>query len=400
MPNFAYEAYDQGGQRLRGVLAGTTLSAVLAELESRKLQPIDVREQGEQRSGLRLGGGLPVRQLGQAYGQLGELLHAGVPLMRAIALIARAKARPGLARAFKQIGEHVGEGGEISAAMEQRPELFPRTHVAMIRAGERGGFLEQVFQRLGEYVEKQADLNAKLVGNMIYPAVLVTVGTIILVVIFVVFIPMLEPVLAQQREREGLPAITEVLFAISNNALPAASVVAGVLVGLFAASRHARVGRAMNIGMTRAPVVGGLVRTLATIRFCRMLGTMEANGVPLLQAMGIAKEAAGNVLLEGAIDRAIEAVRGGDQLATPLAESGLFDEDVVEMIRVGEAAGTVDTVLLNIARTLESRIDRLLTAVTKLVEPLLLAVIAGVVLFVASGILLPLMNMTRGLGGS
>lgn len=145
---------------------------------------------------------------------------------------------------------------------------------------------------------------------------------------------------------------------------------------------------------THGPVFGPLVRALATARFCRMLGTMLGNGVPMLSAMSTAREAAGNLLLEEAVEGAIEGVRAGEALAPPLRESGLFADDVIEMIAVGEEAGNVAEVLVTVAETIEKRIDRLLSTVVRLIEPLLLVVIAVVVLIVAVGLILPLTQLS------
>ena len=167
--------------------------------------------------------------------------------------------------------------------------------------------------------------------------------------------------------------------------------------GLWSIRTRPDVRRAVSIARTKAPVLGPLTRALAAARFCRLLGTMESNGVPLLTAMGIAKDAAGNALMEDAIGRAIEAVRAGEPLAGPLGESGLFADDVIEMISVGEAAGNVDQVILNVADTLEGRVDRLLAGAVKLIEPLLLVVLAVSIGLVAVALILPMTQMTSSL---
>ena len=173
------------------------------------------------------------------------------------------------------------------------------------------------------------------------------------------------------------------------------AVAAGVAVWTLRKREDVR--RAISVARTKAPVLGPLTRALAAARFCRLLGTMESNGVPLLTAMGIAKEAAGNALMEDAIDDAVEAVRSGEPLAGPLAASGLFAEDVIEMISVGEAAGNVDHVLLTIADTLEGRVDRLLAGAVKLIEPLLLVFMALGIGLVAVALILPMTQMTSSL---
>lgn len=392
MPTFEYIAIDAQGARMTGVLAGNSPQAVYSELESRRLTPVRVKEKAE---GVAFRG-VGARALATVYTQLSDLLRAGVPLMRALALLSRSKSNPRLGVVFRRLAERVGDGGELGEAMSEHPTIFPRVHVAMVRAGEKGGFLEQVFDQLGKFVMGEAELRSRIVGSLIYPMILVVVGTLVLGVIFGFFVPMFREGMFSRLE--SLPPVTSLVLGISDLVTRFGLVLLGVLAAIGIAGwrirKDARVRRALSVFRTRAPVLGPLTRALATARFCRLLGTMETNGVPLLAAMSIARDAAGNALMEEAIDDAIEAVRGGQPLAGPLGRSGLFGEDIVEMIGVGEAAGNVDGVLLTIAQTLEGRVDRLLSGAVKLIEPLLLLMIAGVIGLVAVGLILPMMQMT------
>ena len=392
MPTFAYIARDLKGERVVGELAAASEQAVLAELESRRLTPVSLEcREAPKKSGRRVS----ARALGTAYIQVAELLHAGVPLLRSLRLLGGRKSNPRLSSMFKEIGEAVAEGSDLGAAMEARDGAFPRVHVAMVRAGEKGGFLEQVLMRLGQLTLAQAEMRSKVIGNLIYPGVLIVFGTIILGVVFGVFVPMFAPMF--ETIPGGVPWITKVVFAVSAavgkyGPLTALGLgIAGVVLWRYSKRREVR--RKIERWRTFAPVIGPLTRAMATARFCRMLGTMLANGVPVLQAMQISRDAAGNGVLEDAIEKASESVRAGQPLAPPLAESGLFDDDVVEMISVGEAANTLDTVLVKIADTIESRIDRLLGAAVRLIEPLLLLVLAGAVVIVAVALILPMTQL-------
>jgi len=392
MPTFEYTALDNGGARVSGALGGATEAAVLAELETRRLTPIRVIEKRQRKS---LRRGVPARALASSYTQLGDLLGAGVPMMRSLALLSRQKSSPKLSGVYRSVAEAVSDGGDLGEAMARHSDVFPRTHIAMVSAGEKGGFLEQVFQRLGAFVTGQAELRSKLLGGLIYPAVLVVFGVAILAVIFGIFIPKFEPLFARLDE---LPAITTVVLAFSKLVSGYAWLVAIALVALvagFVAMRRSPAG-AHRLARYRnsIPLVGPLTRDIAAARFCRMLGTMESNGVPLIQAMGIARDAAGHLLLEAAIDKAIESVRAGEALAPPLGASGMFSEDTIEMISVGEAAGNVDQVLLNIAGAIERRVDHTFTVGVRLIEPLLLAVIAVVIATVAVSLILPMMQLS------
>lgn len=393
MATYAYTAIDPGGARVSGQVVGASEQAALAELEGRRLTPVRIDEVRERR---RAGARVSSRALAGSYTQLSDLLRAGVPLMRGLRLLGGRKSTPALSAVFRSLADAVSRGEELHAAMAQSPEVFPPVHVAMVRAGEKGGFLEGVLQRLGELVRAQSELKGKVIGNLVYPGVLVFFGVVIVGVIFWFFVPMFRPIF--DRIPGGPPAITRLVFAasdaVSSYGPVTLAVLAGAGAGVWRLWSRPRVRERADEIITRAPVVGPLLRAMASGRFCRMLGTMLGNGVPMLGAMQIARQAAGNRLLERAIDEAAEAVRAGDPLGPPLARSGLFDDDVVEMISVGESANNLDHVLVTIAETIEGRIDRLLTVLVRLIEPLLLLLIAGVVVLVAVALLLPMTQLS------
>jgi general secretion pathway protein F/type IV pilus assembly protein PilC len=394
MGNYRYIALTPGGERVVGVLAGASEQAVLAELEARRLTPVNVNEEAE-RGGLRLG--VSTRELAASYTQLADLLRAGVPLMRGLRLLAARKSSARLAQTFGEVADSVAEGVELAEAMAARPEVFPKVHVAMVRAGEKGGFLEQVLARLGAFLQSQADMRARVVGALIYPIVLVVVGGAILGIVFGVFVPKFKPIFAKIDQQAGLPRVTKIVLGlgdfVSTWGVVLLPVCAAMVFVLWRLARRPDVSRRIETVKLRLPVLGPLLGAMAVARFCRILGTMLGNGIPLLTAMQIARDAAGSVLLEDAIGNAAEAVRQGQPLAPPLAESGLIQPDVVEMITVGEQANNLDGVLITVAETLESRIERMLGVALKLVEPLLLLLLAGVIGLVAMGLVLPISQM-------
>lgn len=391
MPTYSYTALSASGDRVSGLLSAASEQAVLSELETRRLTPVTILPAKERTA---RGRRVSARKLGESYVQIGDLLHAGVPLMRSLKLLAGRKSQPKVANVYRELAEAVSDGGELAEAMARRPEVFPRIHIAMVRAGEKGGFLEGVFSRLGSFVLAQAELKGRIVGSLIYPALLVLFGVIILGVVFGVFVPMFKPVFERMAQ---LPFATKLVLGasdlVSGYGLYLLVAAAALAIVGWRLSKRADVRRRATEFMTFAPICGPLVRALAAARFCRLLGTMLENGVPMLQAMAISKEAAGNILMEEAIDRAIEAVRSGEALAPPLATSGLFGDDIVEMITVGESANNLEKVLLTVAETIEKRIDRLLGIVVRLIEPLMLMGIAGVVVVVAMGLLLPMTQL-------
>jgi general secretion pathway protein F len=400
VPAFEYIARSTSGQRISGVLSGASEAAVLAELELRHLVPVSIAERGERAPLLKRS--IPGRRLATAYLQLSDLLRAGVPLLRGLRLLGNRKAKGAagrLAAIFKDLAENVAQGQELAEAMAAHPEAFPRVHTAMVRAGEKGGFLEQAFQRLGQFVLSQAELKGRVIGNLIYPMLLMVFGTVILAAIFGFFVPRFRPIYATIPPQD-MPTVSRLVFAVGDLVAHYGLVVLGLgavlAVMVWRALKLPRVRRALTEARTRGPVIGPLIRAMAAARFCRMLGTMLASGIPVLSAMKIARDAAGNLLMEEAVDRASESVRAGQPLAPPLAESGLFSEDILEMVSVAETANNLDEVLLTIASTIESRVDRMLNTAVRLVEPLLLLCIALVVVIVAAGLILPMTKLKAG----
>lgn len=393
MATFRYTAKRLGGGQTRGVLVAVSEQAALAELERQQLVPMALSE--EHGAAARRGRSrLPAAHLALAYTQVADLLRAGVPLLRALRLIGNRKTMPKLAAIFAELADEVEDGEELASAMSRRPDAFRSIHTAMVRAGEKGGFLEASLQRLGAFVQHQVELKRKVVGASIYPAVIATVGLLILLGLFIFFIPLFR----QQFAEIELPALTKLLFAVSDAVRNGWWLGPVLIVALGAGwawgSRRADVRRAAQRVLLKTPQLGRLLRDLSVARLCRVLGTLLASGVPMLEALRIARDAAGFHQMAQAIDDATAAVRSGEPLAEPLERSGLFPDDVIEMIGVAEAANNLDDVLVSIADTLDGRVDRLLTATVRLIEPILLLAIAVGVVFVAIGLILAMMRLT------
>ncbi len=391
MAAFQYIARDQLGARVTGTLTAVTRRAVLVELQSRDLAPVQVREVHARPHLQRR---ISTRHLAIAYRQLADLLRVGMPLLRALQLLGRGKSNPRLAAVMTAIADDVAEGERLGDSMAKHKEVFPSVQIAMIHAGERGGFLEQVLARLGAFLENQADMRSKVIGNLIYPIVLLFVGLGIVVAALVFFVPKFKDFYS----RIELPLPTQILMGASTLLTSywpfVILAVVAVGVGVWWLSRQPKVRLTMARWQLRIPKLGALVSSLAVARFTRILGTLLGNGVPMLQAMQISRDAVGHVLLAGAIDQAADAVRAGDPLAKPLADSGMFAEDVAEMIAVGESANNLPEVLTTIADTLEKRIDRMLGLLVQLMEPVLLMGLAAVVLFIFVALIVPMLRLS------
>lgn len=405
MTAYRYTAISATGQRTSGTIEGDDERAVLAELDRMRLTPVEVSKSAARMGGAvgGLGGGgkrikLGARKLGDAYSQLADLLRAGVPLLRALRLLGGQKADATLAGVFTELADEVEDGSPLADAMSDRGGIFSTIHIAMVRAGERGGFLESVFDRLGDYLRRRAELMTQVVGTLIYPGVIASVGLIAMVLLFVVFVPMFEEVFTDME----LPAVTKIVLAMSgvlrSNWIVLVVVVGAAAIGLWRVTTDpVWRGRLLALSL-RLPVLGPLFRSLAVARFCRMLGTLLANSVPMLQSLAIAKDAAGIPAMAAAIENASESVRGGESLSGPLSESGLFSDDVIEMLKVGEEANNLESVLMKVAESAERQVERRLTVAVRLIEPMVLLGLALCVAFVAIALILPMLNLTQGIG--
>jgi general secretion pathway protein F/type IV pilus assembly protein PilC len=396
MATFGYIARDTAGAKVTGRLTAATEQAVFAELQSRQLAPVQVRPVRETPQ---LRRGVSTRHLATAYQQLADLLRAGVPLLRALRLLGRGKSNARLAAVMSVIADDVADGSRLADAMSKHAETFPPIQIAMVRAGERGAFLEQVLARIGGFLEHQAEMRSKVIGNLIYPALLFLVGVTIVIIALVFFVPKFQ----QYFGRMDLPLSTKLLLGLSalltQHWLILLLVLGAVVAAALWVRRQPAVRRRLAFWQLTVPKLGPLIRSLAVARFARVLGTLLQNGIPMLPAMQISRDAAGHVALEEAIDSAAEAVRAGESLSKPLSDSGMFGDDVAEMIAVGESANNLADVLITIAQTLESRIDRMLSMFVRLMEPLLLLLLAGVVAFIFLALVIPMMRLSAAVQG-
>jgi len=394
MATFEYTARDEQGNRVSGRLEGMSEQVVLTELESRGLSPLQLRSAGEVTVG---GNRVSARALARFYRQLGDLLRAGVPMLRAIRLLAGMRSNRRLSQVLGQVADSVEEGERLADSMAAFPQTFPEIQTSIIRAGERAGFIDSALDRLATFMDLRADMQSKVLGNLIYPFVLLTVGLGIVLAALVFFVPRFEDFFAGM----DLPASTRLLMGMSRFTIAWWPLLLILLVGTVPIFVHARRQRSWRLAVERLrlglPVLGPLGRSIACARFCRVLGTMLQNGIPLIESMQIARGAVGSLLLEDALVSATEAVSGGDSLAVPLADSGIIDPDVVEMIMVGESANNLAEVLVTISDTLEGRVDRQLGVAIRLMEPLLLLLLAGVVLFIFMSLIVPMLNMSSAL---
>jgi general secretion pathway protein F len=396
---FAYVALTGAGRKVGGQIEADNEAAVLRSLEEKNLFPLTVSVQGAQRTArTRRGKGVRSRDVGVMYSQLADLIGSGVPLLRALDTLVKSTPNPRLVFIMREIRGAVADGKSLNESMKQFPEVFPLLHTSMVQAGERASMLETVLQSLSTFLERLDELRSKVLGAMIYPMLLMAVGMAVMIGALVFFVPKFEPLLANVKQT--LP--TQAIFAMSMVLRGYWHFVAIALVVVGAASWSAlqteSSKRMLERWRMKLPVVGAALRMVAITRFCRILGTMLTNGVPLLQAMNIAKGATGSTLMADRISEAAESVREGKSLTAPLAVGGLFPEQVLAMLAVAEVSNQLEKVLLQIADTVERRTNRQVDQAVRLVEPLILCFVAAAIGFLALGLLLPIFTMASSLG--
>lgn len=397
MPDYAYEAITGNGQRIQGTLTATNEREVMAMLDARTLFPVRIKP--IKASGTTIGWSRKIRgrYMATFYSQLADLLHSGVPLLRSLEILERQGVQPALSEIIRDVKARVADGTSLADAMAQHPRAFTELAVSMVRAGQEGGFLEDVLKRIADFTDHQEDLKAKVIGALAYPVFLASVGFIVLNVLVIFFVPRFEPIFKRLREKGELPWLTQMLMDTSrflqvHGWWILVAVVGGII--LFRVWARTENGRLKVDGWRlRLPGAGVIYLQLALSRFTRILGTLLHNGIPILQALKIAKDSTGNRVLTVAIDRSAENITGGDSLAAPLAACPHFPRDVVEMIAVAEESNNLDTVLLDISNALEKRTSRQLELFVRLLEPVMLLVMAAVTLVVVAGLLLPVFKM-------
>ncbi|HET6425144.1 MAG TPA: type II secretion system F family protein [Planctomycetaceae bacterium] len=397
MPDFRYSARELSGQAVTGVLTAGTEREALTQLSAKGLFPLNLQlaetAKAQQASkGKRVSG----RLLATFYTQLADLLRSGVPLMRSLDILERQCRNITLKTVVQEVRAAVADGSRLAEAMRQHPTIFSDLTISIIRAGEEGSFMEDSLGRIAEFTEHQEELKGKVISAMAYPAFLVVIGSMVVMAMLVYFVPKFEPMFARMRETGQLPWATTALLTISNGLIDYGLLAGVVLVvgGVFAyrsVDWKAQRFRMDEIRL-KLPGIGNLTRSLGVARFCRVLGTLLHNGVPLLTSLKIAKDATGNLVLAEAIGKASEEVTSGKSLSKPLMASGQFPPDVIEMVAVGEEANNLEHVLISVADKMERTSNRQLDMVVRLLEPAMLVLMAGIILFIVVALMLPIMN--------
>ncbi len=343
-----------------------------------------------------------VKALTQFTTQLSTLQDAGLPIVRSLKILEGQMERGPFKSTLVEVTEDVESGSPLSDALAKHPQSFDGLYTNMVKAGEAGGVLDVILSRLAGFMEKADRLRKKVKGAMIYPAVVLFVTVSILLMIMIFVVPKFEEVFKQIPGLGELPQITQVLQAISKFLVERWYVVFGgiaLLVILFNVYKRSKGGRrVLDRVRLRLPIVGRLTRKIVVARFSRTLGTLIASGVPILEALTICKNTAGNVVLEEALEKVHASVREGESIAEPLGECGIFDDIVVNMIDVGEETGELDKMLIKVADNYDEEVDVEVDSLVKIIEPILILFMGGAVFIIVLGLFLPLMKLIQGVG--
>ncbi len=420
MPQFAYKALQPGGGLTEGFLDASNRQEAMRQVEGRGLKPIKLAESAApaaKKSAVRAAdknggsehveapaaggfgfGGKKItpRMLENFTRLLSSLLAAGVPFSRALQILVREAAEPIAKEKWKGIHDLVIDGMSLHEAMARSPETFPRVYVAMVEAGETGGFLDLVLAQIADFQAREKELKSKVMTALMYPIILLILAVGVLIFLLVFFIPRFQLVFAGFNAE--LPLITQMIVKTSEIVrsyglfLAAALVVAFISLKSWLNSPKGR--RAWEGLLLRLPQVGPLIAQFAMARFCRMLGTLLQAGVPLIGALNVARRSIGNQVLIDAVSESIDRVKEGKPLGKSLAQNReLFPGAIVEMISVAEESGKLDVELLRIASVTEGDLDRRLKAVVALAEPVMLFVIAAFIGTIFIGMVIPIFSL-------
>lgn len=406
MPDFAYTAKSLSGDRQSGTISASSRGEAMSRLRTMSLFPLEVRDSSPSPSGwaqIQLPVRVKKEQIADFCSQLADLLNGGVSMLESLQILGEASENPRLKEAAARIHDAVAEGKTLDQAMAIESALFSELTLSMVRAGQEGAFLEEALQRTAIFLRKQDEMRAKIVGALTYPLILGVVGTIIVSVMLVFLVPKFQPFFDRLEQRgSGLPIVTVVLLAISHTMMRFGILVFGAIAGIVYGIRRifkTQWGRrTLDRIKLKLPILGQVFHDAAVSRACRVLGTLLRNGVPLLRSLKISSESTGNMLLAEAMMKSADNVTSGDTLSKPLAASGLIPKQVMAMIRVAEESNTLDEVLVKIADRIDTKIERRLEVLVRMLEPLMLIIIGCMVMFVIVGVLLPVFDLNSSVG--
>ncbi len=403
MAKFKYSAIDENGKVVTGKIDAPNEEQVRAKLTAQHLMATSVSADGfsfGKKSGKKSAGynkKIKTEQLTIFTRQLATLLTAGLPLLRAIQILADQEKNPVFKTALLNISENIQGGNTLSDALAQYPRMFDRLYVNMIRAGEAGGVLDAVLDRLAMFQEKAQKIMKKVKSAMVYPIVVVSVAFIIVWVLLTFVVPSFQKMIASQGGT--MPPLTKFVMdagnTLSNHFILTILVVVGVIFGIRFLFKNAKTRAIIDRVMFKLPKIGSFVQVVTVSRFSRTFGTLMASGVPILQAMTITRDTLDNVVLREALEKVHDRVRDGDTLAEPLEQAKVFPPMVCSMVQVGEETGQLPEMLNRVADNYDEEVDNAVGALTSIIEPVLILFLAVVVGTIVVAMFMPIITIIQ-----
>ena len=426
MPRYNYVALDGRGQELTGLVDASSTNEAIGQLRQAGYFPTNVSEEGlgggaaEAKTSRRKTKAAPVERKARSKNivlfqrksvkpktlmiftrQLATLIDAGLPLLRGLNVLAKQEKDSVLKNAINKLADSVQSGSTFSEGLAQHPRLFNDLYVNMVRAGELGGVLEVVLTRLAEFQEKAQKVKNKVVAAMVYPIIVLLLAMAIMTFLLIFIVPKFETIFHDMLGDKPLPTITLFVISVSSFMQNHWAILLGTMVGVIAIyklSARTRAGRAViDRVKLRAPLFGDLIRKTSISRFSRTLGTLVTSGVPILQALNITRETAGNIVIARAISQVHDSVKEGESIVQPLEASGAFPPMVISMIDVGEETGQLPEMLLKIAEVYDDEVDNSVAALTSLLEPIMIVLLALIVGTIVIALFMPLISIISGL---
>lgn len=428
MPKFQYTALDQNGIAKTGVLEAPGKIEALDAIKGMGLYPTEIEEAGKnartspakekaQKTGSGKGKPKKSTKKGKAGAkvrskeltiftrQLATLIDAGLPLLQSLNVLSKQEPNPNLRSTIISLGESVQSGSTFSEALVQYPKVFNKLFVNMVKAGELGGVLEVVLKRLADYQEKAQRLRSKIVAAMVYPTIIMVIAMGILVFLMLVIVPKFKEMFANADTE--LPWISQFVFSISDwfvgssiiPAVPNAGVLLLIGVGIYAtflgAKKNPKWLRKIDALSLKIPLVGRVLRLSAVTRFARTFGTLVTSGVPILQALQITRETAGNIIVADAVSRIHDSVKEGESIVMPMTTCPVFPPMMISMVDVGEETGQLPDMLIKVAEVYDEEVDTAVGALTSALEPIMIVFLAVVVGGIVFAMFLPLMEIIK-----
>lgn len=412
MPTFTYEAVDSAGKSAGGAIDAKSPEEVREKLRAKGLKPTGIKEKkGGSKKSAQLSAAAAGPQKTFAIGkasssdltlftrQFATLVDAGLPMVRCLDIMIQ-MLKPGPMRnTVLDVKAEVEQGSSLSDALVKAGSTFDELYVSMVRAGESGGLLSKILNRLADFREKSQKLKKAIIGALMYPIAVLSIAGGILTLIIMFIVPKFKKMFEDMNIE--MPVLTQLLMGVADFLVFYYYLVPLIpmsLIGIFVGLRSFRAGRyATDMAALYLPVFGIIIKKSSISRFCRTLGELSGAGVPILDALAILRTAVGNSVVERAVGDIHVAIREGESIANPMRRSGVFDMMVVNMVEVGEETGELDKMLIRIADNYDSDVDNLVATMMHLLEPFLIIGMGGAVGFIVIALFLPLISIIEGL---